>query len=132
VRGRPHARARAGGAGRTAGVARGRGEFSGAGLPLGVCCDARTQHNALSLAPVTSDTARKTPRHARSHTARPPRFRELGCVVTPAKGPDYQGGRSYTASLLPRASRGPTAAAPPKTLGECLPKPKGPPKARGR
>jgi hypothetical protein len=50
-------------------------------------------------------------------------------VCAPVKGPDYKEGKSYTASLLQHSSRAP---GPPKTLAECLPKPKGPPKVRGR
>lgn len=50
-------------------------------------------------------------------------------MCTAVKGSDYRDGKSYTAALLQQPSRG---AAAPKTLGECLPKPKGPPKARGR
>ncbi|KAI8471885.1 MAG: A49-like RNA polymerase I associated factor-domain-containing protein [Monoraphidium minutum] len=57
------------------------------------------------------------------------RFRELGCVVAPVKGPDYTDGKSYTSTLLQQPSRG---AATLKSLADCLPKPKGPPKARGR
>lgn len=40
------------------------------------------------------------------------------------RGPDYKEGKSYTATLL-APSRGASA---PKTLGECLPKPKSPAK----
>lgn len=58
------------------------------------------------------------------------RFRELGCSCTPVKGQEYKEGRSYQPSLLQRPARG--GAGAPKTLEECLPKPKGPPKARGR
>lgn len=59
----------------------------------------------------------------------PPRFRELGCVCAPVKGSDYKEGKSYQVSLLQQSAR---SGQLPKTLGECLPKPKGPPKARGR
>jgi hypothetical protein len=50
-------------------------------------------------------------------------------VCAPVKGPDFKEGKSYMAALLQQGSRG---AAAPKTLADCLPKPKGPPKARGK
>lgn len=63
-----------------------------------------------------------------AHARSPPtcRFRELGCACAAVKGADYKEGKSYTVTLLAAPARG----GEPKTLAECLPKPKGPPRAR--
>jgi len=130
-----------GGGGGVVGVGLGLG-WVGWGGCLGLaalfCLSSKGDSAALTPEPTPHPTPTTNAKQPTTNTNQPSnqhqptpqnRFRELGCVCTPVKGPDYKEGKSYAASLLQQPTRG---AAAPKTLGECLPKPKGPPKARGR